>query len=247
MSYKGKVVIVTGAGRGLGGSIAETYASKGAKVVLAEKVSYLGLETEKTIISAGGIATFVHTDISKPDEIRELILKSVELYGTVDILINNTGISRWKSPYEITVEEWDEIINTNLRSVFLCSREVARIMRTHRGGSIVNIASTRAFMSEPDSEAYAASKGGIVALTHALATSFAPDHIQVNCISPGWIETGDYNQLNEADHNQHLSGRVGKPEDIVSACLYLTSEGNNFINGTNITVDGGMTRKMIYL
>ena len=247
MSYKGKVVIVTGAGRGLGSSIAETYASKGAKVVLAEKVSALGLETEKTITLAGGSATFIQTDMSCPEEIEQLIQKSVEQYGTIDILINNAGISKWKSPYEITVEEWDEIINTNLRSVFLCSREAAKIMRTHGGGSIVNIASTRAYMSEPDSEAYAASKGGIVSLTHALASSFSPDHIQVNCISPGWIETGDYNQLNEADHNQHLSGRVGKPEDIVSACLYLTGEGNNFINGTNITVDGGMTRKMIYL
>jgi len=247
MSYKGKVVIVTGAGRGLGGSIAQTYASKGAKVVLAEKVAYLGLETEKSIHAAGGIATFVKTDISRPEEIEELIRQSAELYGCIDILINNAGISKWKSPYEITVEEWDEIINTNLRSVFLCSREAAKVMRVHGGGSIVNIASTRAFMSEPDSEAYAASKGGIIALTHALATSFSPDHIQVNCISPGWIETGDYNQLNEADHNQHLSGRVGKPEDIVSACLYLTGDGNNFINGTNITVDGGMTRKMTYL
>ena len=246
MSYNGKVVIVTGAGRGLGSSIAETYASKGAKVVLAEKVPALGLETEKLILSAGGIATFIQTDISHPLEIEELIRSCVELYGKVDILINNAGISKWKSPYEITVEEWDEIINTNLRSVFLCSREAAKIMRSHGGGSIVNIASTRAYMSEPDSEAYAASKGGIVSLTHALASSFSPDHIQVNCISPGWIETGDYSQLNEADHNQHLSGRVGKPEDIVGACLYLTGEGNNFINGTNITVDGGMTRKMIY-
>ncbi len=246
MSYKGKVVIVTGSGRGLGSSIAETYASKGAWVVLAEKVAYLGVETEKKITLAGGTATFVQTDISHPQEIESLIRKTVELYGTIDILINNAGISKWKSPYEISVEEWDEIINTNLRSVFLCSREAAKIMRSHGGGSIVNIASTRAYMSEPDSEAYAASKGGIVSLTHALASSFSPDHIQVNCISPGWIETGDYSQLNEADHNQHLSGRVGKPEDIVGACLYLTGEGNNFINGTNITVDGGMTRKMIY-
>lgn len=247
MSYKGKVVVVTGAGRGLGSSIAQTFASRGAKVVLAEKVLSLGLETEKAIALAGGYATFIQTDMSHPEEIGQLIQKSVELYGTIDILINNAGISKWKSPYEITVEEWDEIINTNLRSVFLCSREAARVMRIRGGGSIVNIASTRAYMSEPDSEAYAASKGGIVALTHALATSFSPDHIQVNCISPGWIETGDYSQLNESDHNQHLSGRVGKPEDIVSACLYLTGEGNNFINGTNITIDGGMTRKMIYL
>jgi NAD(P)-dependent dehydrogenase (short-subunit alcohol dehydrogenase family) len=246
MSYKGKVVVVTGGGRGLGGSIAQTYASKGAIVVVAEKVSSLGLEIQKAIVTAGGISTFIHTDVSKPEEIENLFASSVELYGSVDILINNAGISKWRSPYELTVDEWDEILNTNLRSVFLCSREAAKVMRANGGGSIVNIASTRAYMSEPDSEAYAASKGGIVSLTHALATSFSLDNIQVNCISPGWIETGDYNQLNETDHNQHLSGRVGKPEDIVNACLYLTSEGNNFINGTNITVDGGMTRKMIY-
>jgi len=150
MSYQGKVVIVTGAGRGLGSSIAETYASKGAKVVLAEKVPYLGLATEKAINSSGGIATFIPTDVSSPAEIEALVKTSVELYGKIDILINNAGISKWKSPYEITVEEWDEIINTNLRSVFLCSREVARVMRIHGGGSIVNIASTRAYMSEPD-------------------------------------------------------------------------------------------------
>lgn len=119
-------------------------------------------------------------------------------------------------------------------------------MKEHGGGSIVNIASTRAFMSEADSEAYAASKGGIVALTHALAASFAPDNIRVNCISPGWIETGDYGKLRDQDHKQHFSGRVGKPEDIARACLYLTSQGNEFINGTNLIIDGGMIRKMIY-
>jgi NAD(P)-dependent dehydrogenase (short-subunit alcohol dehydrogenase family) len=176
----------------------------------------------------------------------ELMNKTSERYGTLDILVNNAGISKWKSPFDITVEEWDEIINTNLRSVFLCSREAARIMREHGGGSILNIASTRAFMSEPNSEAYAASKGGIISLTHALASSFSHDHIQVNCVSPGWIETGDYDLLRKVDHNQHLSGRVGKPEDVARACLYLTCEGNDFINGTNITIDGGMTFKMIY-
>jgi NAD(P)-dependent dehydrogenase (short-subunit alcohol dehydrogenase family) len=116
-------------------------------------------------------------------------------------------------------------------------------MKDH-GGLIVNIASTRAFMSEPDSEAYAASKGGLVSLTHALAASFAPHRVRVNCISPGWIETGDYLKLREADHLQHFSGRVGRPEDIAKACLFLA--GNDFINGENIIIDGGMTRKMIY-
>jgi NAD(P)-dependent dehydrogenase (short-subunit alcohol dehydrogenase family) len=246
MNFKDKVVIVTGAGKGIGRCIAKTYASDGAKVVIAEKDTDLGSETEKSIFTSGGIAKYLQADVSRPKEIENLIGMTAQLFGRIDILINNAGVTRWTPPYEIKVEEWNEIIDTNLRSVFLCSREAAKIMRDLGGGSIVNIASTRAFMSEPNSEAYAASKGGIVALTHALAASLAADNIQVNCISPGWIETGDYSQLREIDHTQHLSGRVGKPEDIARACLYITSGGNNYINGTNIIVDGGMTRKMIY-
>lgn len=246
MSYRDKVVIVTGAGRGIGKSIAQMYASKGAKVVIAEKDIELGNETEESILSSGVTTMFIQTDVSKEQDIIELINQTVDKYGTIDILINNVGVSRWKSPYELTIEEWDEIININLRSVFLCSREVAKVMRLNGGGSIVNIASTRALMSEPNTEAYSASKGGIVALTHALAVSFSDDNIQVNCISPGWIETGDYNLLRAIDHRQHLSSRVGKPEDIARTCLFLTNPENNFINGTNIVVDGGMTKKMIY-
>lgn len=246
MRFKGKVVIVTGSGKGIGRCIARTYASEGANVVIAEKNSDPGQETESLILSSGGNAVFKRTDVSHPDDIEELTRKTVEMLGTIDILVNNAGFAIWKSPYEITVDEWDEIINTNLRGMFLCSREAAKIMRGHGGGSIVNISSTRALMSEPSSEAYAASKGGIVSLTHSMAASFSPDHIRVNCISPGWIETGDYNLLRQADHNQHLSGRVGKPEDIAEACLYLTAEGNDFINGINLIIDGGMTRKMIY-
>jgi len=246
MNPEGKVVIVTGAGKGIGRCIAGTYASLGAKVIIAEKDLNLGREAEKSIVAAGGSAFFKQTDISQPEDISELIRTTVELFVTIDILINNAGISEMKSPYIITVEEWDVIINTNLRGYFLCSREAARIMKQRGGGSIVNISSTRAFMSEPDSEAYAASKGGIVALTHAMAASFSPDHIRVNCISPGWIETGDYSKLREKDHSQHLSGRVGKPEDIANACLYLTDAENGFVTGANIIIDGGMTHKMIY-
>lgn len=111
------------------------------------------------------------------------------------------------------------------------------------GGSIVSMASTRAFMSESNSESYAATKGGIISLTHSLASSLAKDNIIVNCISPGWIETGDYNDLREVDHAQHFSGRVGKPSDIAKACLYLTDPSNNFVTGTNVTIDGGMTKR----
>jgi len=246
MNFTGKVVVVTGAGRGIGRSIAQAYASKGAKVVVADKSQAFGLKTEKLILDTGGIAVYLQTDVSNPEDIKKLMEKTLEQYGTINILINNVGIGKWKPPYEITLEEWDEVINTNLRSVFLCSREAAKIMKEQGGGSIVNISSTRSIMSEPNSEAYAASKGGIAALTHALATSFSQDHIQVNCISPGWIEADDYDQLREIDHNQHLSRRVGKPEDIARACLYLTDENNNFINGVDIIIDGGMTRKMIY-
>ncbi len=246
MSYQSKIVVVTGAGRGIGRSIAGAYASKGAFVIIAEKNSTSGNKSEGIIKKAGGESVFIKTDVCHPDEIVNLFTIIKNSYGRLDILINNTGISILKSPYELSVEEWDKVINTNLRSTFLCSREAAKIMKDNGGGSIVNISSTRAFMSEPYSEAYASTKGGIVSLTHALAASFANDNIQVNCISPGWVETGDYEKLRETDHRQHFSGRVGIPEDIARACLYLTDEGNNFINGTNITIDGGMTRKMIY-
>jgi NAD(P)-dependent dehydrogenase (short-subunit alcohol dehydrogenase family) len=139
------------------------------------------------------------------------------------------------------------MIQTNLKSVFLCSREAARYMRENQeGGAIVNIASTRALMSEPNSEGYAATKGGIVAITHALASSLSDDMITVNAISPGWIHTGDYSQLTDIDHKQHFSKRVGKPDDIARACLYLTAKENNFVTGINLVVDGGMTKKMIY-
>jgi NAD(P)-dependent dehydrogenase (short-subunit alcohol dehydrogenase family) len=246
MNFRDKVVIVTGAGKGIGRCIAETYASMGAKVVIAEKELELGSEAEKKIVKEGGSAVFIRTDVGRPDEISGLIEKTKGFFQKLDILVNNAGISKWESPFELSPDEWDEIINTNLRSVFLCSREAAKLMKDNGGGKIVNIASTRAIMSEPDTEAYAASKGGIVAITHALAASFSKDKITVNCISPGWIETGDYSQLRQVDHQQHLSGRVGKPSDIANACLYLTQDGNEFVNGANLIIDGGMTRKMIY-
>ena len=247
MNYKGKVVIITGAGKGIGCQLALRYANEGASVILAEIDSKTGRETENHISGNGGNALFVKTDVSDHNDIEELFKVVSSKFKRCDILINNAGISIWKSPLDLSVNEWDKVINTNLRSTFLCSREAAKLMMENGGGSIINIASTRAFMSEAGSEAYAATKGGIVALTHALAASFAEYNIRVNCISPGWIETGDYSKLSEADHKQHFSGRVGRPEDIAKACLYLTDPENEFINGTNIIIDGGMTRKMIYI
>lgn len=237
---------MTGAGSGIGRCVAEAYAAEGAMVVIAERDNAKGKAAESSIRDIGGEASFILTDVSVPDQVTAMVRATVEKYGTIDIVINNAGFGIWKSPLDLTVEEWDSVVNTNLRGAFLCAREAARFMKEHCGGSVVNIASTRAFMSEAGSEAYAASKGGVVALTHALAASLAHSSIRVNCISPGWIETGDYSALREADHTQHLSGRVGMPEDIARACLFLTGDGNEFINGENIIIDGGMTRKMIY-
>src|SRR6056297_4008168 len=189
---------------------------------------------------------FIECDVSNPRAIKHLVSESVNKFGRIDILINNAGISEFISPDDLSVEKWDLFLNTNLRAAFLLTRESASEMKKQGGGSVVNIASTRALMSEKNSEAYAASKGGLLALTHSQSLSYSEDNITVNCISPGWIHTGDYEKLRDIDHEQHPSKRVGKPEDIARACLFLTDSENDFINGENIVIDGGMTRKMIY-
>jgi NAD(P)-dependent dehydrogenase (short-subunit alcohol dehydrogenase family) len=244
VNFQGKVVVITGAGNGIGQAVAIGYAQKGAKVVVAEVDAEAGARTAEQITQAGGEAIFVKTDVREPNDIVDLFAATVKKYGNVDIVINNAGVSRWKSPLELTVSEWDDVINTNLRSVFLCTREVAKYME--KGGAVVNMASTRATMSEANSESYAATKGGIVSLTHALAVSLGDKGIRVNAISPGWIETKDYETLRESDHSQHPVNRVGRPEDIVRGCFYLTDPENDFMTGQNIVIDGGMTIKMIY-
>ncbi|MBS4213828.1 glucose 1-dehydrogenase [Neobacillus rhizophilus] len=247
MDFSNKTVIVTGAGNGIGKGIALLYAEKGANIVLADMDEKAGSQTAREINEQGGEALFVKTDVRLESDIVRLMETAHQTYGQIDILINNAGKGLFKSPFDVSVEEWEDVINTNLRSVFLGSREAAKYMRQNKeGGSIVNMASTRAIMSEPNSEGYAATKGGILAITHALAASLSEYRITVNAISPGWIETGDYSALSKVDHEQHFSKRVGMPDDIARACLYLTANENNFVTGINLVVDGGMTRKMIY-
>ncbi|MNH82992.1 Glucose 1-dehydrogenase 4 [compost metagenome] len=247
MSYDEKVVIVTGAADGIGRSVAEAYAAEGASVVLADVQEAKGAAAAAAIRQEGRNALFTSCDVRKEEDIIQLMQEAIREFGRIDILINNAGVSRWKSPYELELEEWDDVLNTNVRSCFLATREAARHM-TALGiqGSVVNISSPRATMSEPNSEAYAASKGAIISLSHAMAISLGKDGIKVNSISPGWIETGDYEALRPEDHQQHPAGRVGKPADIARACLYLTHPDNTFITGANLVIDGGMTRKMIY-
>ncbi|MFE1244685.1 SDR family NAD(P)-dependent oxidoreductase [Fictibacillus sp. NPDC058756] len=246
MNTTKKIVLITGAAQGIGKQIAVDFAKAGW---IPSLIDFDQQQLEKTLAEVRHIepkSISITCDVKKPEEIIKAVSETNDKLGCLNCVINNAGIAKWKSPYELSVEEWDEIIQTNLRSVFLFSREAARYMAKAGGGSILNMASTRAFMSEPHSEAYAATKGGIVALTHALAASFAEDRITVNSISPGWIHTGDYSELRKIDHEQHLSKRVGKPSDISRACLFLADPENNFITGENMTIDGGMTRKMIY-
>ncbi|MEV5026989.1 SDR family NAD(P)-dependent oxidoreductase [Paenibacillus sp. LPE1-1-1.1] len=246
LTYEDKHVLITGAGAGIGRALALAYAEQGALPIIADK-NEEGLEQTALLLEEAGYHSLsITADMSKPEEITRLLQDVQTLVGRLDIVINNAGFGIWKSPYDLEIEEWDSVVNTNLRGTFVCSREAAKLMRTTGGGAIVNISSTRAMMSEPNSEAYAASKGGILSLTHAMAVSLGQDRITVNAICPGWIETGDYSQLREADHTQHPSQRVGKPEDVARACLYLTDPQNDFVTGTHITLDGGMTRRMLY-
>jgi len=241
-----KTVIVTGAANGIGKGIATAYANEKYNVIIADIDAENGRILRNSLQKENLNAEFVSCDVSDPDSLQHLVKEAVRPYSSIDIVINNAGISAFTPPEELSADGWDNIINTNLRSSFLLTKAAAREMKKSGGGSVVNIASTRAVMSEPNSEAYAASKGGLLALTHAMAISYADDHITVNCISPGWIKTENYGDLRDIDHQQHPSKRVGKPEDIARACLFLTRPENDFINGENLVIDGGMTRKMIY-
>jgi hypothetical protein len=240
-----KVAIVTGAGRGIGKAVALAFARKKYQVIVAEIDAGLGNRTVDEISEMGEGALFVKTDVSKVDDVEAMVARVHEVFKRIDVLVNNAGISEFCDVFELDEMQWDKVIDTNLKSVFFASRSVARVMKG-TGGSIVNMASTRAVMSEPGGEAYGASKGGILAVTHALAASLGKYGITVNAVLPGWIETGDYKRLKEHHHSQHLSGRVGKPEDVARACLFLASRENDFITGAQLVVDGGMTRKMIY-
>lgn len=234
-----KTAIVSGGAQGIGKAIARKLSKEGcAVVVLDSGLDYPeALEAEKN-----GLLSF-RCDVAHPDEINEVLARIEALYGKVDYLVNNAGISCFEPIESLSIESWNRMLAVNLSSVFYLSKACLPLFSDN--SAILNIASTRALMSEPGGEAYGASKGGIVALTHALAISLGPK-TRVNCISPGWIETRHYEKLSEADHKQHPAGRVGKVEDIAEAAYFLLSEKSGFTTGQNFVIDGGMTKKMIY-
>ena len=232
--FEDKTIVVTGAAQGIGRSVAEHFAENSARVI--------GLDIQP---GSGDGIEFRTCDAGNFEDVTRTFLEITEEYGAIHALINNAGISEFASLWEVTEVDWDRVLDTNLKSVFVCSREAARYM-TEDVRAIVNMASTRAFMSEPNTESYAASKGGIFALTHALAATLSERDIRVNAIAPGWIHNGHPKDLREQDHAQHWSGRAGRPDDIARACLFLCNPDNGFITGETLRIDGGMTRKMIY-
>ncbi|MCU0535709.1 MAG: SDR family oxidoreductase [Hydrococcus sp. Prado102] len=244
--FQDKVAIVTGGAQGIGKAITQKFLKVGIKVIICDRDRDAGAKTESEFAKFG-LVRLIPTDISQEAEVKDAIATTIETFGRLDILVNNAAIANPENPPidQMSLEEWNQIIAVNLTGAFLCCKYAVPHLQT-RDGAIVNIASTRAIMSEPNTEAYSTAKGGIVALTHALANSLGPT-IRVNCISPGWINTSsDSTHLTEQDNKQHPVGRVGKPEDVAAMTLYLVSQEASFITGTNAIVDGGMTRKMIY-
>jgi len=254
-----KVIGITGGGAGIGRGIAWYFAQAGYAVSITDHDRQAGREALQVMREAGAKAIFVPGDVSKPADVKHWLDETQKELGVLDVLVNNAGIEIRKDVLKLSVAEFDRVIATNLRGTFVCSQAAARLMarrptKDGERGAIINIASTRAFMSEPGTESYTASKGGIVALTHGMAISLARHRIRVNCISPGWIEVGDWQKAakartphhSKADREQHPVGRVGRPEDVAKACRFLAEEAG-FITGQNIILDGGMTVKMIYV
>jgi NAD(P)-dependent dehydrogenase (short-subunit alcohol dehydrogenase family) len=250
----GRVVLVTGGAQGIGRGIAQAALGAGACVMIADRDAKAGRATLDEW-QLDERAAFSETDVANEAAVQAMVAETLARFGALDGLVNNAGIAAPETgPIEqLALSEWERRIAVDLTSAFLCCKHAFPALRA-AAGAVVNIASTRALQSEPNCEAYAAAKGGLVALTHALALSAGPD-LRVNCISPGWIATADWASpedrhppdLSEQDHRQHPVGRVGTPEDIGALAVWLLSPAAGFVTGQHFIVDGGMTRKMQYV
>ncbi|WP_424811294.1 SDR family oxidoreductase [Roseococcus sp. YIM B11640] len=228
-----RVVLITGAAHGIGLAAAERLLRDGCHVVIADRAA------EAPPLAA----RYVRADVSDEAAVASLVAGIRETEGRLDGLVCNAGFMIRKPIGELSLAEWSSVLATNLTSTFLLVRAAEELLRK-AGGSVVTVASTRAHQSEPDTESYAASKGGLVALTHALAISLGPA-IRVNAVSPGWIDT-HAEKLRPEDHAQHPAGRVGRPEDTAALIAWLLGPESGFVTGAEFVIDGGMTRKMIY-
>jgi NAD(P)-dependent dehydrogenase (short-subunit alcohol dehydrogenase family) len=245
----GKVALITGGASGIGRGSALLFAQAGAAVVVVDLNQQAGQSIVEEIVRNGGKAMFEGADVTRADECERAVQRTVSEFGGMHVLFNNAGIIRRASVVELSEEDWDRVMAVNVKSMFLMSRLVVPIMAKSGGGTIINMASGWGLAGGQRAAAYCASKGAVVLLTKAMAVDHGPQNIRVNCICPGDTDTGmlrqEAQQLGERE-DRFLSesmhrplGRVGRPEEIAQAALYLASEAASFVTGTALVVDGG--------
>lgn len=240
MSLQNKVAIITGAGRGIGRAAAMRFAKEGVKVVVAEIDSKEGKETVDLIKAAEGEAFFIQVDITRTDDAKKMIDSAIEKYGRLDVLFNNAGIELTGKVEDMSEANWDRLLGINLKGIFLCCKYAIPHMLRQGAGAIINTASIAGLFGLSNEGAYCASKGGIIALTKALAMDYAPSNIRVNCLCPGPTATR-LTPDRTAIIEKIPMGRLGKPEEIAAAALFLASKESSFITGHALVVDGGFT------
>jgi NAD(P)-dependent dehydrogenase (short-subunit alcohol dehydrogenase family) len=243
-----KVALITGAASGIGRATALLFSREGAAVAIAD-INQSGQSVAEEIIQNGGRAIFERADVTQAADCQGVVERTMREFGAIDILFNNAGIIRRASVVELSEQDWDQIMAVNVKSMFLMSRQVVPIMAKTGGGSIIHTASGWGLVGGPRAAAYCASKGAVVLLTKAMAIDHGPQNIRVNCICPGDTDTGmlriESQQLGEqedcflAESARRPLGRIGKPEEIAQAALYLASDASSFVTGTALVVDGG--------
>jgi NAD(P)-dependent dehydrogenase (short-subunit alcohol dehydrogenase family) len=235
------VALITGGAKGIGRAIARHLLASEWHVAIID-LANSGL---RRVLARDRDILAIEGDVREEHTASDAVAATIHRFHHLDAVVSNAGIMVREPLRRLTLAEWHRVLDTNLTATFLLARAAEKPLRKARG-AIVTIASTRASMSEPNTESYSASKGGLLALTHALAMSLAPE-VRVNCVSPGWIETRDYSGLRRKDHKQHPAGRVGRPEDVAEIVSWLLDgKRSGFVTGANFVIDGGMTRKMIY-
>lgn len=250
MRVKDRVAIVTGAAMGIGKGIATVLAREGAKVVVADINAHEGARTAAEL-ARGGDALFVQTDVGDEGQVQAMVKRAVDRYGSLSILVNNAAIGVYTPVHETTLDAWERCLRINLTGPFLCAKYALPHLRAAGGAAIVNIASVHAYQNVGGTAPYAASKGGLAALTRVMAIDYAADGIRVNTVCPGWVytplierifkESGDFEGMRRTVTQRQLLGRLGTPEDIGNAVLYLVSAESSFVTGTSLFVDAGLT------
>lgn len=244
MKLKGRVALITGAAQGIGKSVALLLAQNGADIVVSDINLEKAEETAKEIESIGSKAIAIKVDVANLKDVERMVESILEKFGKIDILVNNAGITRDKLILRMTEEDWDAVLNVNLKGTFNCTKAVVRHMAKQRSGKIVSIASVVGEMGNAGQVNYSASKAGVIGLTKTIAREFAQREINVNAIAPGYIETPMTEVLPEKVKEELKRlipmERLGKPEDVAEAVLFLVSEESNYITGQVLNVNGGI-------